>query len=626
MVVQAQGWVWDILRTMFAGLDLMIYSLIKWILFGIFDLSSLTTSSDLLNGIYSRIYVILGVFMAFKLSFSFFQYIIDPESMSGKSEKGVSKLITRTVVMIIALVALPTILFNTDNGGGLIQRAQKAFLPMLPRVLLGVNGDDNGLAFGNGNNEGISEAANIMAVSTLQAFFAPSSDIDSYCGDGTYDNTPTITSLDEFMANVNLTCNVGLNINLGVLGNVGATRYYKYSYNYGISTIVGILMVVMLLGITIDVAKRVFKMIILEVIAPVPIMTLIDPKSSKDGAFSHWLKSLISTFLDIFIKLGLLYIIIMLIQLIVNHGLFVNWPTFSEEPVRASYLTVILILGLIFFAKEAPKFIKDALGIKNSDSGSSALGIFGGALAGGASGFVSGAISGRGLSGALTGMATGASAGIAAAGTGKPSNAWKSAGDAAGQMRTGDKNYKSGFAASLQRNVSKVQGESTARKMGITLDTLSVAKKNSEALASEAASAKDIYDRFLNDKLDVSEADAIASAAGYNVTAPGVYTDNSGNSTSLQKILYDRMSEAELASTKATKKYEKASKVAESFGITRTPQQEFTMSRGKKDKYTSKHTSASNIDRTNRVIDRAKAKGAFDPGATANSSNVDQFK
>ena len=46
-------------------------------------------------------------------------------------------------------------------------------------------------------------------------------------------------------------------------------------------------------GITIDVAKRVFKLIILEVVAPIPIMSLIDPKSSKDGAFSHWLKSLI---------------------------------------------------------------------------------------------------------------------------------------------------------------------------------------------------------------------------------------------------------------------------------------------------------------------------------------------
>ena len=74
----------DRIRELFCFLDKLIYSLVKWILFGIFDLANLTTNSDIFSGVYSRIYVILGIFMAFKLSFSFFQYIIDPESMSGK--------------------------------------------------------------------------------------------------------------------------------------------------------------------------------------------------------------------------------------------------------------------------------------------------------------------------------------------------------------------------------------------------------------------------------------------------------------------------------------------------------------------------------------------------------------
>ena len=234
-----------------------------------------------------------------------------------------------------------------------------------------------------------------MAVSTLRAFFAPSQELDSACGQGTYADTPQITSVVEFLNNLNLTCSAGINVDL-VLVQFGSAKYYKYTYNFLVSTIVGILLVLMLLGITIDIAKRVFKLIILEVVAPIPIMSLIDPKSSKDGAFSHWLKSLISTFLDIFIKLGLLYVIIMLVQLIVNQKLFQNYPEFFEDPLRSSYLTVILILGLIFFAKEAPKFIKDSLGIKDSGAGL-------GTGLGAAVGAVGGLVGGRSLSGMLTG-------------------------------------------------------------------------------------------------------------------------------------------------------------------------------------------------------------------------------
>ena len=65
MTLQTAGWVMDLIRIIFASIDYLIYSLIKVVLFGIFDLSSLTTSSGILNGIYSRIYVILGIFMAF---------------------------------------------------------------------------------------------------------------------------------------------------------------------------------------------------------------------------------------------------------------------------------------------------------------------------------------------------------------------------------------------------------------------------------------------------------------------------------------------------------------------------------------------------------------------------------
>ena len=381
MGLQEESFIMDGVRIIFGFLDKLIYSLIKWILFGIFDLASLTTNSEVFSGIYSRIYVILGIFMAFKLSFSFIKYIIDPESISGKSDRSLSKLLVRVFVMLSVLIVLPSILFGQNGSEGLLSRAQRAFLPTLPRLLFNVN-NVGGLSPSSGNNsesftKSIEQSADDIAVTTLSGFFAPPEELASVCGDKVAEDATPIESLDEFSSNINLSCNRKNDIVLDIgIAHTG-TKYYVYSYMWLISTIVGILIIALLLGITLDIAKRIFKMMILEVMAPIPIMSLIDPKGSKDGAFAKWSKSLISTFIDIFLKLGLVYLIIVFIHLIVGNtngrdllaggGLFSNFP--QNAGFRGVYLEILLILGLIFFAKEAPKFIKESLGFKSDGGG-----------------------------------------------------------------------------------------------------------------------------------------------------------------------------------------------------------------------------------------------------------------
>ena len=481
MFLQGKTWVMDIIRELLAWLDYIVYSIIKWILYIIFDLATLSTSSDVLNGVYSRIYVILGVFMAFKLSFSFFQYLINPEAMMDKKQ-GVSKLFSHVVIMLAALILLPSILFGTNGGEGLITRAQRAFLPMLPRILLGVN-PSNGST--GASESSLDTAANDMAVAALGAFFMPSQELDEACGSGTLAKTPALKEIHEITDYAALTCHKGVVSVNTALVTFGHSQYYKYSYTYVVSLIVGVVMVVTLLGMCIDVAKRVFKLIILEVIAPIPIMSLIDPDSASKGAFSAWLHQLIFTFLDIFIKIGILYLIILLIQLIVNKGLFTNFPEFSDDPVRAALLLVALIIGLIFFAKEAPKFIKDSLGIKDKGDGGGFMGKFASALGGAAAGFAAGAMHGD----ALSGMIAGAQESYNAQ-PGKPSHAFRAGGDKAAQLRTGDKNYKTGFGASLQRARGRAQGYTTRGFADV--------KSRAKAAAADVADKQAKYEEWLH--------------------------------------------------------------------------------------------------------------------------------
>ena len=69
MGIQATDWVNWVLRSIFSFLDGIVFSLIKWVMYGVFDLSKITANTEIFSGLYSRIYVILGIFMAFKLSF-----------------------------------------------------------------------------------------------------------------------------------------------------------------------------------------------------------------------------------------------------------------------------------------------------------------------------------------------------------------------------------------------------------------------------------------------------------------------------------------------------------------------------------------------------------------------------
>ena len=54
--------------------------------------------------------------------------------------------------------------------------------------------------------------------------------------------------------------------------------------------------------------------------APIPIISYMSPKAKDNGAFGTWVKSLTSTYLDIFIRLGVVYLILYLIQDIITNG------------------------------------------------------------------------------------------------------------------------------------------------------------------------------------------------------------------------------------------------------------------------------------------------------------------
>ena len=123
----------------------------------------------------------------------------------------------------------------------------------------------------------------------------------------------------------------------------------------------------------IDLGLRAVKLAYYQLIAPIPIFTLIIPGQKK--IFDNWLKGALSTFAQVFIQLAAVFLGFYLIDKLPNPfksgwnawGTGINPPL----PIRV-FAFAFIIMGVIMFMKQAPKLVFDMFGIKE---GSFKLGI-----------------------------------------------------------------------------------------------------------------------------------------------------------------------------------------------------------------------------------------------------------
>ena len=120
-----------------------------------------------------------------------------------------------------------------------------------------------------------------------------------------------------------------------------------------ISTICGLLLLYVVLSFCLDLGVRAVKLVFYQLIAPIPIMLRIVPKQEK--VFSNWLKCTLSTFFEVFVRLAVIYTITYLAS---------NLTHFELDRL-GMFGKAIIIMGLVAFAKQAPKLIGEVTGIKS---------------------------------------------------------------------------------------------------------------------------------------------------------------------------------------------------------------------------------------------------------------------
>ncbi len=383
------GFAGNILYELFILIDSIVYSIAAYAIqafFAIAELDFVANGFEQISYILGRIMILCGVFALFKLSFTLINYIIDPGKINKSAETG-TKLVKNILIAIVLLVSL-NLIFNS------LYKFQNSIIKnnVIPKIIYGADNYDS-----NGQEMDIKKNAKKF-VNTIF--------VSLMLGGNSNENLSTSAknAVDRVLdgASINL---------LSPYATDSGFNYLPF-----ISFIVGVLVCYYFLVFAIELGIRMVKLLVLQILAPIPIIMSIDP--TQQDKLKKFGKLYGGIYLSVFIRIFTVYLAFAAISLIGN-----ILGNISETSSGTSWLVHILLIIAIFKAtKELPKLIEDALGMKLGlgDAGkgfgsilkgtvAGTAGLVGGAIAGGISGGAGGA-----LGGAFTGLTTGVTKGAAA--------------------------------------------------------------------------------------------------------------------------------------------------------------------------------------------------------------------
>lgn len=340
-------------RILFAWISALIYNAIVYV-YDLFEIIARAQflDNDLVQSIYRKVGLILGLFMLFKLVFSGIQSLIDPNKLTDK-KKGYTSIIVRSIVAIVLLGVTPTIFKEAFALQDLLIGSTNSNDNVIYKLIVGKPIDTNDSTFGQ-----------TMASELFFTFYtddeAPHLDEEADPDSG--------LSLPELKPYENIKDDVkGTNSNkktdftraIGYL-NKTSNNSYIIEFNQFFCPIVGGVVLWILIMYCIQAAIRVFQLAYLQLIAPIPILSYI---SDSEGAFSKWLKQCTTTYLDLFIRLAIIYFIMYFASYILNQlnsaDSILTLSLGGVEGFTLGLVKIFLIIGLLLFAKRVPDLLKD---------------------------------------------------------------------------------------------------------------------------------------------------------------------------------------------------------------------------------------------------------------------------
>lgn len=329
----------EALRSLMLNLCDIIYKLIVFFfdIFLILGDSSILEDS-IVNEIYHRVGLILGLFMVFRVIFSLIQYVMNPDTMFDK-QKGVFNIVKRMFIVVVLLGTTPYIFDMAFDAQHLIIDSN-----IIPKVI-------------TGKNVGTEDFGSDLAWYTFSSFYKFDDRVSEtdklkcdVLSDGVLEN--------DFKANNTL--DYAYNCVNEKVKSPEKEKIFLIDFTGGglIAVLVGVLILWMIIMYVIQVGVRVVQLAYLELIAPIPIIGYLAPKG--EDTFNKWVKQCTTTYLDFFIRIGVIYLVVFIIGLLIGNDSqhFVD-SLGNTGGWDMLWINIIMIIALLIVAKKVPNLLKE---------------------------------------------------------------------------------------------------------------------------------------------------------------------------------------------------------------------------------------------------------------------------
>lgn len=397
------------LALMFDGIifSLVSYSYNLFVLMAQLNMNSIL---GIAGALVDRLRALIMVFVVFRLAMSLINYLIDPGKATDSRIGGVA--LVKRIVITAAMLLSYNFVFALLNDINLIVIGFNDVSDL--QVIEGDSADSGGLiarlVFGANSDGGINDFGKEIAVFTFQQFLR---------NNGSPNYEPVFNRIKDPNPNTRKDFTSVAQL----ADEVGKTVVYEYPF---VSAAVGLFMVYSIVKMAIEIGVRMFKLLVLQMFAPVAIISYIDP-ASEQKIWKNYTKAYLTTYTDAFIRIAAIFLTTAFISAI-TASLSTMFGSVSNSGatggIQKMLITVMVIIAGYRFALLLPKFVSGLFGVDLSENSKGSFGKFMaglggfaiGGIAGGVSGLATGIASGAGFAGTaanmLSGMYGGASSGM----------------------------------------------------------------------------------------------------------------------------------------------------------------------------------------------------------------------
>lgn len=375
---QVIGTIIQLIDTIFIYINGLVYDFISFVyqIFLALAGAQLFTAQDY-QDIANRIYIIIGVVSLFLISYALLKTIVDPEG-TAKSEYSANKIIPN-VIKVVMFIGLTPVVFQ------MAYKLQDVIVNtnVIPRIILDENYgkgtsdsgssnysyDQNGRQFANSIFTSFMYSKDYVSDSSIEIekCYFPSPDCNGIQKDAIEELEDSWEGSDDTAYNFEMAIkevNEGKK-NFQVYANFGNKMHGEnkvIEYNPIFQLIAGIIVIYVLINFCIDLGVRAVKLGYYQLIAPIPILTIMIPGQNK--VFNNWLKSTITTFVDVFFRIAIFFIGLFAIDHLPSlDNLWAN-SSFATDSAVYNFARVFIIIGILLFIKQAPKLLSDLFGIQ----------------------------------------------------------------------------------------------------------------------------------------------------------------------------------------------------------------------------------------------------------------------